>query len=187
MSEKDKKYYAENREKLLAKEKARKEAYTPEQKARAKEVKRLNYEKNREARIASSSEYQRANPDRARLSTKKWAEANPDKKKAWADRNRVKIRQYCHMRRSIIKSGEQLTGEFLECLLRDQDNCCNACRVSFDEAPMHLDHIISLSKGGAHAEYNVQLLCRSCNCSKTDKMPIAWAFYFQSTRPFSQL
>lgn len=187
MSESDKKYYAENREVLLAKEKARKANYTPEQKARAKAVKRLHYEKNRKSIIAKASKYQRDNPDRARLSTKKWTEANPEKKYDWGARNSVRRRQYCHMRRSLIRGGEQLTEEFIGQLLRDQDNSCNACRVSFDEAPMQLDHIIPLSKGGVHAAYNVQLLCRSCNCSKTDKMPIAWAFYFESTRPFAQL
>lgn len=187
MSESDRKYYLANREALLAKEKARKANYTAEQKANAKEVKRLHYERNREAIIAKAAKYQRDNPEQARRSTKKWTEANPEKKYEWSVRNSLRLRQYCHMRRSRIKGGEQLTEEFIGQLMRDQDNSCNACRVSFDEAPMQLDHIIPLSKGGVHAWHNVQLLCRSCNCSKTDKMPIAWAFYFESTRPFAQL
>jgi 5-methylcytosine-specific restriction endonuclease McrA len=34
-----------------------------------------------------------------------------------------------------------------------------------------LDHIIPLSRGGAHIRANVQLLCRKCNHEKADKMP----------------
>jgi 5-methylcytosine-specific restriction endonuclease McrA len=33
-----------------------------------------------------------------------------------------------------------------------------------------LDHIVPLSKGGDHAYHNVQLLCRSCNGKKSDKL-----------------
>ncbi len=187
MSDYDRKYYLENRDALLAKEKARKANYTEEQKASAKEVRRLYYQKNREAIIARTSKYQKENPEQARLSTKKWTEANLDKKYDWGARNRLKLRQYCHKRRVLVKGWEELTEEMIGQMMRDQDNCCNACHISFDEAPMQLDHIIPLSKGGLHAAHNIQLLCRSCNCAKTDKMPIAWAFYFESTRPFTQL
>lgn len=38
-----------------------------------------------------------------------------------------------------------------------------------DNAP-ELDHIIPLSKGGPHTYSNTQLLCRSCNLNKSDKL-----------------
>jgi hypothetical protein len=41
------------------------------------------------------------------------------------------------------------------------------------DAP-ELDHIIPVSKGGAHVRENVQLLCKKCNAEKSDKMPFEW-------------
>ena len=40
-----------------------------------------------------------------------------------------------------------------------------------DSLAPQLDHIIPLSKGGAHSYKNVQLLCRECNMKKGNKMP----------------
>jgi len=34
-----------------------------------------------------------------------------------------------------------------------------------------LDHIVPLSKGGAHVRQNLQCLCRQCNIKKSDRMP----------------
>jgi 5-methylcytosine-specific restriction endonuclease McrA len=50
---------------------------------------------------------------------------------------------------------------------RDEGHC-RGCRelVSFDKA--EVDHIVSLSRGGVHAYYNVQTLCSSCNKTKAE-------------------
>lgn len=43
-------------------------------------------------------------------------------------------------------------------------------RGSYDDDAPELDHIYPLSKGGAHTFDNVQLLCRACNATKSDKI-----------------
>lgn len=43
-------------------------------------------------------------------------------------------------------------------------------RGTCDDAAPELDHIIPLSKGGAHTYSNVQLLCRKCNGIKSDSV-----------------
>lgn len=77
----------------------------------------------------------------------------------------------------------------LEVLRRDGWRC-QACgkgtprrlRGSFvDDAP-ELDHIIPLSRGGAHTRANTQCLCRACNIAKADG---EWRGVGQSQQPFA--
>ena len=47
---------------------------------------------------------------------------------------------------------------------------CNKCgkRVNFSKA--EADHIFPRSKGGPDSSFNIQVLCRPCNRSKSDKL-----------------
>ena len=42
----------------------------------------------------------------------------------------------------------------------------NKCLVCCEELPLTQDHIVPVSKEGAHSIRNIQPLCRSCNSSK---------------------
>jgi hypothetical protein len=37
---------------------------------------------------------------------------------------------------------------------------------------LHFDHIIPVAKGGGNSEANIQILCQSCNLTKSDKIAI---------------
>lgn len=56
---------------------------------------------------------------------------------------------------------------------RDNYKCCN-CGLTNEEhlinhgQRLHLDHIVAVSKGGLTIINNIQLLCRSCNSSKSN-------------------
>lgn len=43
--------------------------------------------------------------------------------------------------------------------------CCEPLR----KGRMHIDHVVPLVRGGAHADGNTQLLCAGCNLSKNSK------------------
>lgn len=45
---------------------------------------------------------------------------------------------------------------------------CGELKFGPDQSFLHIDHIIPVSKGGAHAFWNMQLLCYSCNCRKSN-------------------
>lgn len=59
----------------------------------------------------------------------------------------------------------------------ERDNYqCRMCRCAVQKDSIYmpnaaeLDHIIPISKGGAHALYNMQTLCRRCNAIKSDRV-----------------
>ena len=71
-----------------------------------------------------------------------------------------------HRRRMAKKSGYVTAKEWCE-KLKQYDYCCAACGV---DSNIQIDHIIPLSKGGAHHIDNIQPLCGSCNASKGAKL-----------------
>jgi 5-methylcytosine-specific restriction endonuclease McrA len=63
--------------------------------------------------------------------------------------------------------------------LLDRDNwICKCCGIKVhdekrnDERKAHIDHIIPISKGGNSSPENLQVLCRTCNLTKSDKIVI---------------
>lgn len=59
-----------------------------------------------------------------------------------------------------------------ELVTRDGPNCCHCGLIFDDEFPAEVDHIIPLSRGGVHAGYNCQLLCKGCNSEKGAGIPL---------------
>lgn len=52
---------------------------------------------------------------------------------------------------------------------------CHWCRGKFPPSKCHSDHIIPISRGGAHARSNLCIACAPCNLKKHAKMPAQWA------------
>lgn len=59
---------------------------------------------------------------------------------------------------------------------RDEHRCvyCGATAESTG-APLHFDHLVPRSAGGADTADNLVLACRSCNCRRHDLSLTAWA------------
>lgn len=87
-------------------------------------------------------------------------------------------RKHKSIRRSRIRGSDQLESfDPFEIFNRDNWHC-KLCgiqtprgkRGSFGDDAPELDHIVPLSKGGAHTRENTQCLCRKCNQIKSDKV-----------------
>jgi 5-methylcytosine-specific restriction endonuclease McrA len=113
-------------------------------------------EANREKILEYKAAYRKANRGRQREYMLVWRAANKDKIREWRT-------SYLETKLHILSGGR-----------------CNACGVMTDlegpDSPVkaHLDHIVPLSHTGTHTWDNVQILCRSCNLSKSDK--VQWDF-----------
>lgn len=67
--------------------------------------------------------------------------------------------------------GDGVTPEEFERIVKNQHNKCNMCGRRFCKSrPATMDHVVPLSKNGAHSSDNIQALCRSCNSSKNARV-----------------
>ena len=76
------------------------------------------------------------------------------KHSAYADDPRCRRAPSASLRRAVMKA---------------YDGKCVRCGIMHDD--MQVDHIIPWSKGGLTEFDNLQVLCRSCNMAKRDKLP----------------
>ena len=107
-----------------------------------------------------ASRWREQNPERKSANDRAWREANPEK----CRRNRTTA---SINRRARQKGAGNCQPEVLA-RIRSRAKC-EQCGT--DTAPMEIDHIIPLSRGGTNDEANLQLLCRPCNRRKAAKLP----------------
>jgi 5-methylcytosine-specific restriction endonuclease McrA len=86
-------------------------------------------------------------------------------------KGKARVARYNETRRTNTRYDGKLTLEQEQELLRKQNFKCNCCGRKFSEKlPYTRDHIHPASKGGRLVMGNVQLLCRSCNSKKKDRI-----------------
>ena len=137
--------YAENRDQILARNKAWQEA-------------------NPEAYQAAIRAWHKAHPTRIKAIHRKWELNNPGKIAANSRAMRAQ-------RRNI--EGKHTFDEVLA-LLEKQGGKCVYCRKSI-RSKYHADHIVPLAKGGSNWISNIQLTCPTCNFRKNRTDPITYA------------
>lgn len=101
--------------------------------------------------------YHKNNCAKARRRVRQWRKENPEKKRAQMLLYRA--------RKATATIGDPT--ELQERISNIYEESCVWCG---SEDNIHVDHIWPLSKGGAHAAYNLQALCGSCNSRKGDKV-----------------
>lgn len=154
ISAKGKKYDAANVEKI----KERKRLYRIKTKERAHEY----YKKRKALGLLNSETYYQDNAETIKNRVKKWCVDNPEK-----------VRIYSSNKRAIKKKATGvLSKDIAKKLLILQKNKCACCKIELNKTKYHLDHITALINGGEHSDNNLQILCQSCNCSKSAKNPI---------------
>lgn len=180
-------HYLENYEQINARNKAYAEAHREELKryhaeyyaANRKHLCALNakrYRKDREKWRAYHAARYAANPERFKLSVRLRYEADPSRVrkcvKEWRKANPERYRAQVHTRRARkAAAGGKLSPDIVARLLVLQRGRCACCGKRLGKR-FHLDHIVSLARGGSNTDDNVQLLTQRCNNQKHAKDPI---------------
>jgi 5-methylcytosine-specific restriction endonuclease McrA len=86
------------------------------------------------------------------------------------------MKKHNHTRRILLKNA---TGDFtlddIFIILKQQNYNCAICKKLFPQKEngdyiYSIDHIVPISKFGTNNHDNLQLLCKSCNSSKNNKI-----------------
>jgi len=119
--------------------------------------------------------------ERNRIKSKEWyfeqgvaykQKYNEQRRHRYANDPEFKQRVYVSIlkRQRAMRGGDiSLTGEQWETIIEQHEGRCVYCGCI--PQVMTVDHVVPLSKGGAHNAYNVVPSCSSCNSSKNSKMP----------------
>ena len=191
-------YYVQNRDRILARVKARAEAKREEVAAYKREwwaknaeqcraEKRARYAANREQILAQQKAAYAADPEKAKQQVKRYRAANPEnaraQKQRWVDSNRERYREqkraYAkahpeHGRMKIARRRarqRQVTvGEIdYRRVIARCEWTCGICGCPIEGA-YHFDHIMPLAAGGPHTEENLQMAHPRCNVMKGAKV-----------------
>jgi len=121
-----------------------------------------------------------ADPDRARRSIAKWRAANPEKAREalerWRSENRDRVRAHSRQaskNRRLWKegSGEGISAKaWLRLIRRFQWRCAYCGESPPETGALQPDHVVPLSRGGAHSEGNILPVCPRCNKIKSDRL-----------------
>jgi 5-methylcytosine-specific restriction endonuclease McrA len=165
--------YAEKKDEILAQEAAKRRAaieadpeYTKKEYQAALKRMAANPELYKATRRAGDKRRREADPER-------YQQASRDR--YWADPEKSRERgvQDAHTRRARkLEAGGQFTAADIRTLMEKQKGKCLVCLKPFGKNKPHVDHYISLARGGTNDPSNLRLLCRKCNMAKHAKDPI---------------
>jgi len=144
---------------------------------------------NKEYHRAQIAEWRAANAERVHAKNREWREQNRERERAackvWREANReahrVMIREWeranpiaragYHAQRRGWKSNDKISTRDWSRLVTRHGECCAYCGKA---APLTVDHVVPLSRGGRHTIGNVLPACLSCNSSKQDRLLVEW-------------
>ncbi len=108
-----------------------------------------------------------SNKSRHQASMRRWVRRNPEAFKAIQKKYLVKSPVHVRRRAHFLKVERTLTAAQWREILEAFNHCCAYCLRG--DLPMTQDHMIPVSKGGAHSASNVVPACKSCNSRKNDR------------------
>ena len=119
-------------------------------------IKKNDYKKHKESRLATVKNYRKNNPDKCNKLTKE----------KYAIKNAI--------RRAREQNADgSYTSEDIQRIYSQQKGRCLYCLNKVSNK-YHIDHIVPLSRGGTNSPDNICISCQSCNLSKGSKLLVEW-------------
>jgi 5-methylcytosine-specific restriction endonuclease McrA len=185
----EKRYLQKNKERI----KERDKQYRQKNKEQIIERRKKHYQKNAEQIKEQTKQYREDNKERIKEYKKQYWQDNNERFKKYRQNNIKRIKEYHKKyyknnydifyqgvvkRRSYKHKVNFKPFERQQILERDKW-ACQSCGIKVHDRrkgdwntpdKAHIDHIIPISKGGNSEPNNLQILCRTCNLSKYDKV-----------------
>lgn len=150
-------------------------------KARINATNRAYYAANR-GRLNEANKRRGTTPEgsaAAVLRAKRWAAAHPERAaalwKKWRDNNKARIKEWAKDRRAKKKGAiiSDFTAAQWKAIQEAFDYRCAYCdKRHTGKGELTQDHIVPLSKGGAHTAANIVPACGPCNSKKHTGPPL---------------
>lgn len=120
--------------------------------------KRKHYKRHRERRRESETRYRNTNRDACNKRIRKWKKAN-----------NILVKGYTAKRRALLNNAKTEVVRYEDILSRD-GLVCHICGDATSLDNLEFDHVIPVSKGGAHSNENIKVAHATCNKVKSDKL-----------------
>jgi 5-methylcytosine-specific restriction endonuclease McrA len=167
------KHREHNRDRISARAKAERLANGEHRRA----VERKSHEKHREQKRAYELRRRTENLERERVRQAAFREANRERLRQRRrelylqniERRRLKSRQEAMLRQARKAAVVVEPVSYRAIWERDQ-GICYLCGGGIEPSDVHYDHVVPLSKGGAHSMANIRATHSICNLRKKDKI-----------------
>ncbi|MCC6361860.1 MAG: HNH endonuclease [Phycisphaerales bacterium] len=131
-----------------------------------------------ERRLETQRKYRERHRDRDRESKKRYARTHRERvketKRKYYAKNKWRYKGMVAQRSAKIRGGGgRVTGHDIQQQYQRQKGCCYWCGEKVGNL-FHADHVIPLSRGGAHDPSNIVIACPTCNLRKWNRLPHEW-------------
>lgn len=137
---------------------------------------KMAYHRYREVKHRHNATYYAFNVDKIRKQNAAYVAANieqhNERSRRWLMNNPAAAQAIRARRRARIKnSNGSFSGADWSAIIRKQNGQCFYC---FDIEKLTIEHVVPLSRGGAHDKSNIVGACMDCNRRKNARTPEEW-------------
>lgn len=123
---------------------------------------RAEYEKHKKSYVDRATAWNGSHPEKRRAADHKCAQKRPELyRRIW----RLKQQRRNATMRNVLGVG--VTAQDWRRIIESQHGRCWWCG---QESPLHMDHVIPVSKAGRHEPENIVGSCQPCNSRKRDRL-----------------